>query len=947
MDRVPQRVQGWWRRRSPAERRQATALALISLFYILHTLTHSIFFIEDAAITLSYARNLVDGEGLVAFPGGERVEGFSNPLWTFFIAGLHALGVPTWTAAKVLGAVFGVLTLPLVFDIVRRARPDGREDVALVAPLLLAASPQFVLWNTSGLENSLFCLLLAAGVCRLLRELAGDAKGPWSALFFVMLAMTRPEGIAYAAFAGVALVLDAVATRRLRPLLAWVPTLLVPFALYQAWRYSYFAWEFPNTYYAKQHHGRPFRPFGWTVKGWKYINRYLLNYGIVAALPVLALGLFGTVKWRKWLVGGLLAVLAALVLWDGSAGLGDQAEAWPELPKLWVKIRVWTIATAALVAGIAAVRRPGWRARGLLWLNLCFGFFFALYSGGDWMDGFRWFNLTSVALFALVAVGLGELVDALPLDRVRLPRGASPRAIAIALPTLALALVSLGWSAGLVTNPDTAVRDVHRRVRYMTWVQRRLDIDHVTLMDVDMGAHMYFSNWKIVDMAGLVNVPIARHMDYDKRFIKQYIFEETRPTFAHVHGFWERTSKIPKLAEWRKQYLEIPGFPYGPRGFHIGNHVRRDVFIHLDRTPHPDETQHFEGGVRLLKVAVPSPVVPAGGLLFLDTQWASRARKHGFRLLVILDDGAGHRSVQTQVPGYGWYLPEKWKLKERVDGKFRVAVPPDLPHGDYALSLLLLDDETGRVLAAQGTAADLEAARSEMLRTRQLRPDGLPAMSPFAKPTTKPTSEASAEAAPVAPEAPPDPSGFGEGEWATGLVVTVTSTQEATKAAGEDYARARAHADEGECELAWTSFKDATRHMLRDLAWRQKREPLLRAELAGCWVQRADEAESRDAEVDALVEARVWDHRYPPLAERAEPLAQTLSDEGDTLSQDEAWKEAYAVYAQAMNLDPSRSWTRRSAEVARDHMLGIIEEEPVEDEAEEPEEDEAAEAQSP
>ena len=60
------------------------------------------------------------------------------------------------------------------------------------------------------------------------------------------------------------------------------------------------------------------------------------------------------------------------------------------------------------------------------------------------------------------------------------------------------------------------MNDIHRRVRYMKWVQKRLDVDHVTLLDVDMGAHMMYSGWGIVDVAGLVDVSIARHSDYNQ-----------------------------------------------------------------------------------------------------------------------------------------------------------------------------------------------------------------------------------------------------------------------------------------------------------------------------------------------------------------------------------------------------------------------------------------------
>ena len=102
-------------------------------------------------------------------------------------------------------------------------------------------------------------------------------------------------------------------------------------------------------------------------------------------------------------------------------------------------------------------------------------------------------------------------------------------------------------SAQFFGNPETSVRDIHRRVMYMKGVQERLDLDHVTLLDVDMGAHMFYTDWAIVDIAGLVDVPMARHSDFNKRFLREYLFEERRPDFAHVHGGWARASRIPKI----------------------------------------------------------------------------------------------------------------------------------------------------------------------------------------------------------------------------------------------------------------------------------------------------------------------------------------------------------------------------------------------------------------
>ena len=383
MDDVPRRLAHWWGGLDDGARRHASALALISVGFIGHYLVYTIpqpFFIEDAGISFAFARNLIEGDGLVGYPGGERVEGYSNFLWTMLVAGLYGLGVPPWTSAKLMGALFGVLTLPLVYRIVRKARPSGGGGAALLAAAMLAASPQFVIWAAAGLENSLFCLLLAAGMDSLLRELDGDTahRIPRSAVWFALLAMTRPEGVAYGGIAGFALVLDCVARRRVRPLLVWGVAFALPILAYQGWRYWYFAWEFPNTYYAKLGIGTRFKPWNWTGGGWKYIKKYFTNHHIGFALPLFAVATAGLRGWRRWLGLSLTLWVGLLLVWDGRAGLSTVGidpvpEIWREVAAAWVKIRVWSIAGAVALLGMAALGRPGWRARGLLWCVAVFG----------------------------------------------------------------------------------------------------------------------------------------------------------------------------------------------------------------------------------------------------------------------------------------------------------------------------------------------------------------------------------------------------------------------------------------------------------------------------------------------------------------------------------------------------------------------------------------------
>ena len=45
---------------------------------------------DDAFISFRYAENLANGQGLVFNPG-ERVEGYSNPLWTVLFAVIIAI----------------------------------------------------------------------------------------------------------------------------------------------------------------------------------------------------------------------------------------------------------------------------------------------------------------------------------------------------------------------------------------------------------------------------------------------------------------------------------------------------------------------------------------------------------------------------------------------------------------------------------------------------------------------------------------------------------------------------------------------------------------------------------------------------------------------------------------------------------------------------------------
>ena len=174
-------------------------MVLIGLLYTAHYLIYCIpqpFYIEDAAISFAYARNLVDGSGLATYA---RSSGRGVLESVLDLLGRRPVCARTSALHHRKGAgLAGMATLPLACA-TRRALPD-RDDtpfhpdfMALIA-FGLAMSVQFTVWNSSGLENSLFCFLLTLGLYRCVVELEDGGK-PYSALVFFLLCASRPEGI--------------------------------------------------------------------------------------------------------------------------------------------------------------------------------------------------------------------------------------------------------------------------------------------------------------------------------------------------------------------------------------------------------------------------------------------------------------------------------------------------------------------------------------------------------------------------------------------------------------------------------------------------------------------------------------------------------------------------------------------------------------------------------
>ena len=155
----------------------ALVLAL-AIFFGYHHAVVGDWMLDDAFISFRYARNFAEGHGLVYNPGEDPVEGYTNFLWTFLL-GLGAMAdLDIVHLSRVLGAAAAVLTLVLVANahrFIARMTPLA----SALAVLFLATYAVFLPWPTSGMETTLFGLLLLAALLMHARSLGRKAGAGW------------------------------------------------------------------------------------------------------------------------------------------------------------------------------------------------------------------------------------------------------------------------------------------------------------------------------------------------------------------------------------------------------------------------------------------------------------------------------------------------------------------------------------------------------------------------------------------------------------------------------------------------------------------------------------------------------------------------------------------------------------------------------------------------
>ncbi len=268
---------------------------------------------DDAFISFRYAANWVAGHGLV-WNVGERVEGYTNFLWTAVIAAALWAGAEPVAAAQAIGLCALVVSL-VATD--RLARELGPAPLAVLAVVLLGTNYSFSAYATGGLETSLQTALFAAAWAQLAAMVSSEASFRLGRIALSLTAalavLTRLDS---AVVMGPVLLAAALSTwRRSTGARAWLLgqlEIVVPFAvvvgLWLSWKWQFYGDLLPNTFYVKVGASA-------TRSGLRYVWRFLSSYGL---WPVPLLGLIAWWRSRRSAPNQAIAFsIGTLLLWVG------------------------------------------------------------------------------------------------------------------------------------------------------------------------------------------------------------------------------------------------------------------------------------------------------------------------------------------------------------------------------------------------------------------------------------------------------------------------------------------------------------------------------------------------------------------------------------------------------------------------------------------------------
>ena len=231
---------------------------IIATSFLIGGTTYYVLF-DDAMISMRYAYNLAHGLGPV-WNAGERVEGFTNPLWVGIMALVHLLPIglnQTGLVIQIIGASFLTFNLFLVKKIVEHFTDDLCAMLAAVT--LTAFYVPLNSYGLLGMEVSLLVLMLTAIIWLILKS--DDRFNLWVYILLAVSTLVRFDmAVPYIVIFIVLFI--GQKDHRKQHLIRGLGLLVLFIGGQTLVRYMYYGALLPNTYYLK-------------VEGWNFTLRIL------------------------------------------------------------------------------------------------------------------------------------------------------------------------------------------------------------------------------------------------------------------------------------------------------------------------------------------------------------------------------------------------------------------------------------------------------------------------------------------------------------------------------------------------------------------------------------------------------------------------------------------------------------------------------------------------
>jgi hypothetical protein len=548
---------------------------------------------DDAMISMTYARNLAEGHGLV-WGDGQRVEGYSNLLWTLLLSGAHLLPLRDATTALVVmigGALILLATIVVTGRIVGELAP-GRPLLEATAMLLTGFCYPLVFWTLRGFEVGLAALLVALMVLlslRLTRRFsAREALALGGAMAAVVL--TRDELLVPCLLVGGFLAWSAApATRRSLAIRAGAPVLVAAIG-HVIFRLAYYGDALPHPYYLKLGN----IPLETRLDRGLVASGYAVTVELYA--PLLLAAAYFVFRRRSVPRGALLA--AALVLFQFAYSLwvgGDFVE-----PIQFANRYLSTAAPLLMVLaalGIGELIDGAWRS----WAQIAVGAGFVVAAAlvaKDWLptdrlafpphDGLVARRLAVALVFAVVVFLVPLILRRLP-DRARTAGGA---AAVLGLAALVLLQVDGRAVGDWRHDGPQGLQNEIGWAGYGAIIRRDTDPGTRVAM-TGAGALAYFAHRPGVDLLGKMDRTIAHehgrtsirfHPGHNK-WDYDHSLGRLRPEVV-TELWYPNNGELCKIAAWGYRQV-APAFYVrrGAAGIHPA--LARDIRSHSIRAPVP------------------------------------------------------------------------------------------------------------------------------------------------------------------------------------------------------------------------------------------------------------------------------------------------------------------------------------------------------------------------